>query len=124
MVRTNQFERVYRRWKERKVTQQEAAAQLEMSERKFRRYVERYRDEGVEGLLDRRLDRRSPRRAPEEEVEAVVALYVDRYSRRNIRHFYEAYVEEHGGVRSYSWVKERQRFPLCFKIKGFRGFAS
>ena len=49
MVRTNQFERVYRRWKERKVTQQEAAAQLEMSERTFRRYVMRDRDEGVAG---------------------------------------------------------------------------
>ena len=107
MVRTNQFERVYRRWKERKVTQQEAAAQLEMSERTFRRYVVRYRDEGVAGLLDKRLGRRSPLRAPRQEVDVLVALYRERYCRRNIRHFYEAYVEEHGGERSYSWVKER-----------------
>ena len=81
MVRTNQFERVYRRWKEKKMTQQEAAAQLEMSERTFRRYVVRYRDEGVEGLKDGRLDKRSPRRAPGEDVEAVVALYRERYPR-------------------------------------------
>ena len=72
MVRTNQFERVYGRWKERKVTQQEAAAQPEMSERTFRRYIVRYSEEGVGGLLDKRLDRISPRRAPREAVEAVV----------------------------------------------------
>lgn len=105
MVRTNQFERVYRRWEARKVTQVEAAVALEMSERTFRRYVVRYREEGMRGLLDRRLDKSSPRRASEEEVAEVVGLYVDRYPRRNIRHFYEAYVERHGGTRSYSWVK-------------------
>lgn len=105
MVRTNQFERVYRRWEEKKVTQVEAAAALEMSERTFRRYVVRYREEGIRGLLDRRLDKSSPRRASEEEVAEVEALYADRYPRRNVRHFYEAYVERHGGTRSYSWVK-------------------
>ena len=61
MVRTNQFERAYRRWKDRKLTQGEAAAQLEMSERTFRRYVARYREGGKDGLLDRRLGRVSPR---------------------------------------------------------------
>lgn len=105
MVRTNQFERVYRRWKERKVTQQEAAVQLEMSERTFRRYVVRYTEGGMEGLLDRRLGKPSPRRASAEEVEEVAALYRDLYPRRNVRHFYEAYRERHGGVRSYNWVK-------------------
>lgn len=107
MVRTNQFERVYQEWKDRKLTQGEAAVQLEMSERTFRRYVVRYRDGGKEGLSDRRLGRASPRRACVEEVEEVVALYRDRYPQRNIRHFYEAYRECHGGERSYGWVKER-----------------
>lgn len=46
MVRTNQFERVYRRWKEKKITQVEAVRQLEMSERTLRRYVVRYESEG------------------------------------------------------------------------------
>ena len=93
MVRTNQFERAYRRWKDRKLTQGEAAAQLEMSERTFRRYVARYREGGKDGLLDRRLGRVSPRRVGEEEVSDVVVLYRDRYPDRNIRHFYEAYRE-------------------------------
>ncbi len=103
MVRTNQFERVYRMWKEKKVTQVEAARQLETSERTLRRYVVRYESEGVLGLADKRLNKISPRRASQQEVEAVVALYTERYSRRNIRHFYEAYTEEHRGKRSYSW---------------------
>jgi hypothetical protein len=106
MVRTNQFERAYRRWKEKKVTQAEAAKGLEMSERTFRRYVVRYGKEGVGGLADKRLGRISPRRASREEVDGVVALYKERYSRRNIRHFYEAYTEEHRGNRSYTWVKK------------------
>ena len=79
MVRTNQFERVYRRWKEKKLTQAEAAKQLEMSERTFRRYVVRYREGGMGGLLDRRLSKASPRRACAEERSEVVALYRDRY---------------------------------------------
>ncbi len=105
MVRTNQFKRIYDGWKDKKLTQAQAAAQLKMSERTFRRYVVRYEDQGAEGLLDRRLGRESPRRASVEEISEVVALYGDRYPRRNIRHFYEAYVERHGGRRCYSWVK-------------------
>ena len=39
-VRMNQFERVYQRWKEKKLTQAGAAAQLGVTERTFRRYIE------------------------------------------------------------------------------------
>ena len=72
MVRTNRFELVYKRWKERKLTQAEAGEQLEMSERTFRRYVVRYEEEGKQGLADRRLGKPSPRRASQEEVSRVV----------------------------------------------------
>ena len=105
MVRTNRFELVYKRWKERKLTQAEAGERLEMSERTFRRYVVRYEEEGKQGVLDKRLDKPSPRRASQQEVSRVVALYRDCYPNRNIRHFYEAYEEVHGGARGYSWVK-------------------
>ncbi len=44
MVRTNRFELVYKRWKERKLTQAGAGERLEMSERTFRRYVVRYEE--------------------------------------------------------------------------------
>ena len=105
MMRTNRFELVCQRWKQRKLTQAEAGEQLEMSERMFRRYVVRYEEEGKQGLADRRLGKASPRRASQEEVSRVVALYRDHYPNRNIRHFYEAYEEVHGGTRGYIWVK-------------------
>ena len=105
MVRTNRFELIYQRWKKRKLTQAEAGEQLEMSERTFRRYVVRYEEEGKQGVLDRRLGKASPRRASQEEVSSVVEMYRDCYPNRNIRHFYEAYEEIHGGTRGYSWVK-------------------
>ena len=72
MVRTNRFELVYKRWKERKLTQAEAGERLEMSERTFRRYVVRYEEEGKQGFLDKRLDKPSPRRASQQEVSRVV----------------------------------------------------
>lgn len=104
-VRMNQFKRVYDRWKHKKVTQKEAAEQLGITERTFRRYIVRYNNEGTEGLLDRRLGKVSPRRAPQQETSELAALYRDFYPQRNVAHFYEAYTERHGGKRSYSWVK-------------------
>ena len=83
------------------MTQKEAAEQLGITQRTFRRYVVRYRSEGAEGLLDRRLGKVSPRRAPQQETSELVALYRDLYPQRNVAHFYEAYVECHGGKRSY-----------------------
>ncbi len=104
-VRMNQFERVYQRWKEKKLTQAEAAAQLGVTERTFRRYIVRYTDEGMQGLLDRRLGAVSHNRASPRESSEVVALYKDIYPDRNVAHFYEAYTERHGGCRCYNWVK-------------------
>ena len=66
MVRINRFELVYKRWKERKLTQTEAGEQLEMSERTFRRYVVRYEEEGKQGVLDKPLGKASPRRVSQE----------------------------------------------------------
>ena len=73
-VRMNQFERVYRRWKEKKLTQAEAAERLGITERTFRRYTVRYRDEGMQGLLDKRLGAVSHNRASQQESSEVVAL--------------------------------------------------
>ncbi len=102
-VRMNQFKRVYDRWKHGKVTQKEAAEQLGVTERTFRRYIVRYSNEGAQGLLDRRLGKVSPRRDPQQETSELVVLYEDLYPQRNVAHFYEAYTERHGGKRSCSW---------------------
>ena len=48
----------------RRLTQEEAARLLGGCERTFRRYADRYEDEGHDGLVDKRLGEVSARRAP------------------------------------------------------------
>jgi transposase len=113
------FEEAYAGWQARRLTQEEAARLLGVCERTFRRYLDRYEDEGLEGLIDRRLEQVSQRRAPVDEVLAVTERYRSRYSGWNVKHFYAWYRRE-GGRRSYSWVKNTlQRAELVTKaVKG------
>ena len=48
--------------------QEEAAQKLGVCKRTFRRYVDRYEDEGLGGLMDKRLSEVSARRAPVDDV--------------------------------------------------------
>jgi transposase len=98
------FEEVYYKWNESRLTQEQAAEILGVCDRTFRRYVDRYEDGGVEGLLDKRLTQASFRRAPVDEVIAVADFYSSRYRGWNVKHFYSWYRRE-GGFRSYTWVK-------------------
>ena len=104
-VRKMRFERIYTGWKNRVLTQEEAARILGVSDRTFRRYINRYEDDGLEGLLDKRLVEASHRRAPLDEVFDVCNLYRERYADFNVKHFYSWYGREHDGERSYTWVK-------------------
>ena len=45
-----------------------------MSERSLRRWRDRYEDQGVAGLLDRRLGKASARRAAVDQVQEVLSL--------------------------------------------------
>jgi transposase len=113
------FEEAYFGWSERRLTQEEAARLLGVHERTFRRQINRYHEEGLEGLLDKRLTQVSHRRAPVDEVIRVESLYRDRYRGWNVKHFYSFYRRIHGGSRSYSWVKNRlQGAGLVKKAKG------
>jgi len=76
-----------------------------MSERQFRRYRDRYEEEGEAGLRDRRLGRRSPKRVPEAEVSRLLALYREAYLGWNAKHFHEHLRRDHGFRWSYTWVK-------------------
>ena len=49
-LRRMKFEDVYGRWQQRRLGQAEAAEILGMSERTFRRWRDRYQDDGLEGL--------------------------------------------------------------------------
>ena len=82
----------------------------------FRRYIDRYEDEGLDGLISKRLNEVSHRRAPVDEVMKLVDCYRSRHEGWNVKHFYAWYKRE-GGGRSYTWVKNRlQRAKLVPKV--------
>lgn len=113
------FEEAYEGWQARRLTQEEAARLLGVGERTFRRYIDRYEEAGLEGLIDKRLEQVSQRRAPVDEVLAVTERYRRRHLGWNVKHFYAWYRRE-GGGRSYSWVKNTlQRAGLVTQaVKG------
>lgn len=104
--RTRTFLEAYGRWCRKELTQVQAATLAQMSERTFRRNVRRYRDDGADGLHDRR-SKPSPRRVSRKEASALDELYVHKYRSFSVRHFFREYRDEHGGTRSYTWVKNR-----------------
>ena len=60
--RKMRFEEAFQGWTSGQLTQAEAAMLLGQCERSFRRHVERYEADGLEGLLDKRLSQISKRR--------------------------------------------------------------
>ena len=118
-IRKMRFEEAYNGWKERRLTQEEAARLLGVCERTFRRYIDRYEEEGLDGLIDKRLSQVSHRKAPVDEVLRLEALYKERYDGWSIKHFYSFYQREHGGTRSYTWVRNTlQKAGLVKKAPG------
>jgi len=105
-TRKMRFEEGYGGWQQGRLTQEEAARLLGVCERTFRRHIDRYEDEGLEGLIDKRLSQVSHRRAPVDEVVRLVDGYRKRHEGWNAKHFY-AWYKRDGGERSYSWVKNR-----------------
>ena len=105
-IRTMRFEEAYGGWSEGRLRQEEAARLLGVCERTFRRYVDRYEEEGLQGLIDKRLEQVSHRRAPVDEVMALVDRYQRRHMGWNVKHFH-AWYKKDGGTRSYTWVKSR-----------------
>jgi transposase len=71
------------------LSQGEAAEMLGVSERTFRRWRDRLRDEGPEGLRDRRIGKPSSRRAAAEEILCLLGLYEERYRSFTVKHFHE-----------------------------------
>jgi transposase len=100
------FEEAYGGWQNGRLTQEEAARLLGVCDRTFRRYIDRYEDEGLDGLIDKRLNQVSHRRAPVDEVMGLVDRYRSRHEGWNVKHFY-AWYKRDGGGRSYTWVKNR-----------------
>ncbi len=104
-IRGMRFEEMYLGWNESRLTQEQAALVLGVSDRTFRRYIHRYEEGGLEGLRDRRLGHASARRVPVDEVMGMVDRYRSRYRGWPVKHYYSWYCRE-GGRRSYTWVKK------------------
>lgn len=96
------FEGLLDRNERGELSQLEAAQWLGVSERTFRRWCGRYREEGAAGLLDRRLGKPSPRRAPESELARARALYAEMYGGFTVKHFHEKLVRRHGYKLGYT----------------------
>lgn len=119
--RKMRFEQAYVGWNEGRLTQSEAAELLGQCERSFRRHVQRYEADGLQGLLDRRLSQISKRRASAAEVDQVVALYKTSFAGWNLSHFHSKYKAEFKGVRSYSWLKSVLQGAGAAKVHKARG---
>lgn len=117
-TRQMRFEEAYGGWQERELTQEEAGRLLGVSQRTFRRYVDRYEEGGLEGLRDKRMAQSSSRKAPGAEVQDVLERYRSRHQGWSAKHFYSWYRRD-AGLRSYTWVKTTlQEAGLVERAKG------
>ena len=103
--RMQKFRDVLSRWEAGELSMMEAGELLGMSERQFRRYRERYEEEGLAGLIDRRLGKPSPQRVPAAEGSRMLELYREAYRGWNVKHFHEQLRRDHGFRWGYTWVK-------------------
>lgn len=100
------FKEAYAGWQAGRLRQAEAAQLLGVCERSFRRYIDRYEEDGLQGLIDQRLGQISHRRAPVDEVLALTTAYRVRHDGWSARHYHSWY-RRAGGKRSYTWVKRQ-----------------
>jgi transposase len=103
-VRRMRFADVLGRTERSELSQMEAAELLGVSERTFRRWRDRYREEGPSGLSDRRL-RASLRRAPKAEIERMLGLYRELYRGFTVKHFHEQLGKRHNYTLGYTVTK-------------------
>jgi transposase len=103
-IRRMRFEELLDRHERGELLQADAAEMLGVSDRTFRRWRDRLRDEGSAGLADRRL-LPSGRRAAQAEIERMLGLYRDKYSDFTVKHFHEQLVKRHGYKLGYTLTK-------------------
>jgi transposase len=116
-IRRMRFTAVLGRSERSELSQMEAAGLLGISERTFRRWRDRHRETGLEGLADRRLAP-SLRRASVAEIERMLGLYRDIYRGFTVKHFHEQLVKRHNYVLGYTVTKlHLQREGLVQRAK-------
>jgi len=80
------FRGVLSRWERKELSGLEASELLGISERQFRRYRDRYEEEGLAGLADKRLGKASARRVPVDEIAWMLDQYRSQYWGWNVKH--------------------------------------
>ena len=103
--RMKKFVDILGRWERRELTMAEAGEILGCSERQFRRYRDRYEEDGLEGLADKRLGKASARRVPVDKIDWMLDEYRTHYRGWNVKHFHEQLVKHHGFRWGYTWTK-------------------
>jgi len=103
--RMEKFQRVLSRWSRKELSAVEAGEILGMSERQFRRYRQRYEEEGEAGLADRRLGKASAKRVPVDKITWMLGEYRARHMGWNVKHFHEHLRRQHGFDWGYTWTK-------------------
>src|SRR5260221_4592583 len=101
-IRRMRFERLLDRQEGGALSQVEAAELLGISERSFRRWRDRLREEGPAGLADRRLGKCSLRRAGVGGVFRMLGLYRGRYAGFTVEYIHAQLVEMHGYKLGYT----------------------
>jgi len=120
-LRLMKLEMILERCRARELSQIEAAEILGVHERTFRRWRDRYEDEGLDGLYDRRLGRASARRVAVDEVERVLTLYCARYRGFTVKHFHEKLVSHHDFHHGYTWTKTTLQRAGLVRVAKRRG---
>jgi transposase len=103
--RMKKFRDVLSRWERKELSGLEAGELLGVSERQFRRYRDRYEEDGLDGLADKRLGKASVRRVPVDEIAWMLDQYRSQYWGWNVKHFHERLQRHHGFNWGYTWVK-------------------
>jgi transposase len=103
--RMQKFRDVLSRWERRELSALEAGELLGMSERQFRRYRQRYEDEGLAGLADKRLGKASAKRVPVDRIAWLTEQYRTHHMGWNVKHFHEHLQRQHGFRWGYTWTK-------------------
>jgi transposase len=99
------FLSILSRYEAAEFSQLEAAELLGVGERTFRRWRQRFEDDGQAGLLDRRLGKASGKRVPVDREIEVEMLYRTRYAGFTAKHFHEHLIRDHGFSWGYTWTK-------------------
>ena len=104
-LRAMRFENIYGRFGSGELSQWEAGELLGVGERTFRRWCRRYREDGEDGLRDRRIGTVAANRVGDVEADRVEALYRERYRGFTAKHFHEHLARTLWFDRSYTWTK-------------------